>query len=147
MSEISLLDLADGCWLAEWYVVFHCREPHFFWHKWLKQGFRHVELWRSYKFGKSLADVVWLRVTPAFEVLHADIVLDPTPPWVAIPGSTTQKVRTILKPWKVRQWFHFGPFSCTELVKFGIGINKFWVRTPYQLYKYIKRHNGVLKQT
>lgn len=143
-SKVSLLDLTPGKELVEWYVVYWPRTPHFFWANWLKQGFRHVELWRPYRFGKLPQNVVWLRLTPNFEILRADLEFDPTPPW-QLPGVTVQKVQVLFKHWRVRQWFHFGPWSCTESVKAALGINKFWLRTPHQLYHYIKRHHGVLR--
>jgi hypothetical protein len=87
---------------------------------------------------------MWLVLRPNFEVLHSHIEFDPTPPWEKYPGCTVMKVQVVIKNWKVRQWFHFGPMSCTEIVKFALGINSFWIRTPYQLYKFLKRRHGVL---
>lgn len=144
-KDISLLDLTADKRFAEWYVLYYARRPYFFWQRWVKQGFRHCELWRSYRFGKTLSDVVWLRLTPTFEILESGIDFDPTPPWLRWPGATVQKVTALTPCYKVRQWFHIGPVTCTETVKNALAINSFWVRTPYQLYRYIKRRNGVIK--
>jgi hypothetical protein len=142
--EVSLLDTA-GFRYYEWTVVYYPRLPHYFWAKWLKQGFRHCELWRPYRYGEGVRDVAWLRVTPTFELLEAEIDFKGEPPWSRIPGCTVQPVKVLSKAYKIRQWFHFGPMTCTEFCKAALGINNFSMRTPWQLYKYIKQRAGVLK--
>jgi hypothetical protein len=144
MSKISLLDLGPGDRIIEWHVLFHPRNPHFWWAKLLKQGFRHVELMRPHYFGNTLTDVVWLVLRPDLELLESHIDFDPTPPWEKYPGVTIVPVQVLKRAWKVRQWFFAGPPSCVEIVKAALGINSFWVRTPFQLYQYIKKRNGVL---
>lgn len=141
--KTSLLDTAD-CLVAEWFVVYHYRD----WTRWffrgLKRGFQHVELTKRIAYGPDVNDVVWLNVLPQFEMLDVELSMDPTPPWTRCPQSTVQKVTAIRPRGKVRQWFHIGPVSCVETVKNALGINKFWVRTPWQLYKYIAARNGVI---
>ena len=144
-SRISLLDLEADKRFSEWYVVYLARPPHFFWQKWVKQGFRHCELWRPYQFGKNVEDVAWLRLTPTFELLESEIVFDWRPPWMLFPDCTVQKVQVISRHYQVRQWFHFGPVTCTETVKNALAVNSFWIRTPYQLYKFLKKQNGVIR--
>lgn len=144
-GDVSLLDLSSDQRYFEWLVVYYPRVPHYFWAAWLKQGFRHCELWRPYYYGEGVRDVGWLRVTPTFEILEAAIDSDPTPPQARFPRCTVQPVRILSKAYKVRQWFHFGPISCTEYCKAALGINNFWIRTPWQLYKFIKKQGGVLK--
>lgn len=143
-GELSILDTA-GFRTFEWWVVYYPRVPHYFWAAWLKQGFRHCELWRPYPYGESPSEVAWLRVTPTFEILEAVIDFSPLPPWTRVAGCTVQKVQVLSKAYKMRQWFHFGPISCTEICKSALGINKLWMRTPWQLYQYIKQRDGVLK--
>jgi hypothetical protein len=127
--------------------VYYPRTPYFFWTEWLRQGFRHCDLWRAERFGPDISNVVWLRLRPTFEILESYIEFDPTPPWVKHPGATVQKVQVLSKQYKVRQWFAFGPPSCVETLKNALGISSFWVRTPYQLYNYIKRRGGVIHAT
>jgi len=141
---LSLLDLTEGQRLFEWYAVYHWREPYYQWSKLFKQGFRHVELWRPEYYGPGINDLIWLVLRPTFEILESQIDLDPTAPWLRFPRCTVQKVQVISEKYKMRQWFHIGPLSCVETVKNALGINSFWIRTPYQLYKYIKRRDGVL---
>ena len=129
----------------EWVVVYYPRVPHFFWAKWLKQGFRHCELWRPYSYGDSSKEVAWLRVTPTFELLEAEIDFNYVHPTERFAGCTAQPVKVASRAYKVRQWFHVGPISCVETVKDALGINNHFVRTPWQLFKYIKSHGGVLK--
>lgn len=143
MSELSLLD-TPGAKVRGWFVVYHARIPQRWWMRYVKQGFRHVELARPISYGPALSDVIWLHVLPTFETLDAEVALDPTPPWVRCPQSAIQHVRAVRPLGRVRQWFHIGPFSCVEAVKWALGINSFWVRTPYQLYRYIQRRGGVI---
>ena len=144
-SRISLLDLTSDKRFAEWYVLYYHRKAYFWWQKYIKQGFRHCELWRPYKYGNNNLEVVWLRVTPTFELLESEIDFDPTPPWIRWPGATAQKVQVLARCFKVREKFHFGPVTCTETVKNALAINAFWVWTPWQLYRYIKQRNGVIR--
>lgn len=113
----------------------------------MKQGFRHVELVRPVQYGPGVKDVMWLQLLPTFETLDVEISMDPRPPWEICPQSTVQKVTAVRKMPSVREWFHVGPVSCVEVAKFALGIKSFWVNTPYQLYKYIQRRNGVIINT
>jgi hypothetical protein len=87
---------------------------------------------------------MWLVFRPNFEVLENHIEFDPTPPHIKYPGVTIVPVKVLVKSWKVRSWFQIGPPTCVEAVKYALGINSFCMRTPHQLYKYLKRRNGVL---
>lgn len=137
--------LLDGYRYFEWTVVYYPRVPHYFWSAWMKQGFRHCELWRRYSYGDSVSEVGWLRVTPTFEILEAEIDTNPAPPETRFLGCTVQPVTILSRAHLVRQWFHIGPVSCVDFCKAALGINSFWVRTPWQLYKYVKRRGGVLR--
>jgi hypothetical protein len=145
VTTVSLLDLTPDIRLIEWTVVYHPRTPHFFWSHWLKQGFRHVELWRPQPYGEQPEQMLWLVLKPTFEVLESYIDCDPTPPWNRFPGVTVQKVQVLSQAYKVREWFAFGPPSCVETVKNALGINSFWTRTAWQLYKFIERKGRVLR--
>lgn len=145
-TSLSLLDLS-GKKVHEWYVVYFARTPYFFWTEWLRQGFRHVELWRPIQCGPELPDVLWLRLKPTFEMLENFLDLDPTPPWLRHPDATVQRVRAVSTPYKVREWFTFGPPSCVETIKNALGISSFWLRTPRQLYRYINCRGGIIGVT
>jgi len=144
-SKVSLLDLIPGRRYFEWYVVYYPRQPHYFWAKYLKQGFRHCEVWRPYSFGAGPDDQLWLHLTPNFEIFEAGLDFDPRPPWGRIPGCTVQRVRVLSTAYKVRQWCHVGPITCTEFCKAALGINSFWLRTPHQLYQHIRKLDGVIR--
>lgn len=143
MSEFSLLDTV-GMKTTEWWLAYHDQVAHFRFMEWLKPGFRHVELTRSVRYGPALSDVLWLSVLPTVEMLDAEIGFDPKPPWVRCPGSTFQRVRAAHPVGSMRQWWHFGPLSCVEIAKMALGINAFFVRTPWQLYQYIQRRDGAI---
>ena len=142
--QISLLDLESGDRVVDWWAVFYPRTPHFWFAHLMKQGFRHVELMRPHYYGPLATDVMWLVLRPNFEILENHIEFDPTPPWTKYPGVTIVPVKVLVKSWKVRSWFQIGPPTCVEAVKYALGINSFWMRTPHQLYKFLKSRNGVL---
>ncbi len=143
-GKVSLLDLTEGVRLFEWTLVYYPRVPYFFGAAWLKQGFRHVELWRAQPYGEAPDQVVWLVLKPSFEGLESFIDCDPTPPEKRASGITVQKAQVLSKLGKMRSWFFIGPPSCVEIAKDALGINSFWMRTPHQLYQYIKKRHGVL---
>jgi hypothetical protein len=142
-EQVSLLD-TPGLRTVEWFVVYHRREHYRWWGKYLNPDFRHVELVRPFQYGPGISDVAWLQLLPNSDILDVDLCIDPRPPWVVCPSSTVQKVTVAFRPLRMRSWFDIGPFTCVEATKAALGIRAFFVRTPYQLYKYILRRNGVL---
>jgi hypothetical protein len=142
-GEVSLLDTV-GMRTSEWWVVYHRRDAARWWGKFLHPDFRHVELARPLYYGPNLSDVAWLYMFPTYEMLDVELCYDPTPPWVKCPQSTCQKVVASRRLGSMRSWFDIGPTTCVEVVKLALGLRAFWVRTPYQLFNYIKRRNGVI---
>ena len=136
-SKISILDIGPGDRIIEWWVVFYPREPHAWWVRFLKQGFRHVDLIRPLENS-------WLVLRLDLEILENHVEFDLTPPWVKYPDATIIKVQVRMKARKARRAFHVGPFSCVEFTKAALGITSFWLRTPHQLYQYLKSRHGVL---
>ena len=141
--ELSLLDTPE-LMVREWHVVYHPREAYRWWGKHLNPAFRHVDLMRPLYYGPGISDVMWLRVLPVYELLDIEVSLDSRPPWARFPEATVQKVTAARKLDSMRSWFDAGPQTCVEVVKMALGIRAFFVRTPFQLYKYIKQRNGVL---
>lgn len=128
--------------VRDWFVVYHDRQYRLT--RFLKPGFRHVELTRPEYFGPGPQDCVWLNVLPTFETLDVELSTDPRPPWVRCPNATVQKVTTIKPYYRMRSWFDMGPPTCVEIAKMALGIRAFWVRTPRQLFNYIQRRGGVI---
>lgn len=139
---LSLIDL-PGYKVREWFLVYHWRHAHVWWGKWLKPAFRHVELTRPIRFGPGLYDVVWLQVIPSYEGMDVELCTDSRPPWVRCPDSTIQKVTSARLRDSMRSWFDIGPTTCVEVAKQTLGIRAFWVRTPFQLFKHVQKHDGV----
>lgn len=142
-AELSLLDTA-GMKVRDWYVVYHDRIPYRRVFKYLKPGFRHVELARPIYYGPGVDDVAWIHVLPMLEMFDVELSTDPRPPWVRCPDSTVQKVTALRPLWSVRSWFDMGPPTCVEAAKWALGVRAFFVRTPWQLFNYIRNRNGVL---
>ncbi len=130
----SLLDLANrhpiDVWLAFRKRTDARRNP--LW-KLLEPGFDHVEVWKSLGDG-------WLRINPTVEFL--DIQAYTLPPWVLIDADQNVKYIRVKRSIPIRDWrnsFHIGPIDCVELIKAMLGIKGFFIRTPYQLFKFLKR--------
>ena len=141
--ELSLLDAAEFK-TTDWFLIYPPRPVARWWGRHLDPKFRHVELERPLYYGPATTDVMWLQVTPAHEMLDVQVSVDPAPPWVRQPQAIVQKATSARKWGSMRSWFDVGPTTCVEVVKLALGIRAFWVRTPYQLYKYINRRSGVI---
>lgn len=140
---LSLIDTADSA-VVNWYVIYMDRQWDRWWTRHLKPGFQHCFLAKSVPYGPTLRDQMWVVVDPCGPFTHADVVFDPTPLWVTDPKLTYQRV-TASRPYKdIREHWAMGPPSCVETVKAFLGIGKFWLRTPWQLYQYIQDRGGVI---
>lgn len=142
-TDISLLDVA-GKRVQSWYVVYMTSGESRWWNRFLKPGFQHVQLWRSIPYGPRISDTIWLMLDPGAECMVAEAVFRPDPPWTGNPTLTVQRVVAVCTEKRVRNWWFFGPVTCTELAKACLGLNSMWLRTPYQLYKHISARHGVL---
>lgn len=143
MRELSLLDTADRA-TVQWHVVYCNRTWDHWWTRRLKPGFQHVFLAKPIPYGPELRDVMWLKVDPCAPFTYADVHFEPTPPWVQDHSMTVQRVTAARPLHKVRQAFAFGPPTCVESAKAYLGINRFWLRTPWQLYQYLAARDGVI---
>lgn len=141
-KTLSLLDVG-GLDTADWHVIYMDRDMPYWWARRLKPGFQHVWLAKPVQYGPLVSDVLWMRVDPCMPFIHADVQFHAQPPWVLDTSMTVQRV-TCARPQTIREWFALGPPSCVETVKAFLGINAFFVRTPWQLYQYIHKRDGVI---
>lgn len=142
MSELSLLDVG-ALDTANWHVIYMNRAVDYWWARRLKDGFQHCWLAKPVSYGPELTDVMWLRIDPCLPFVHADVFFQAQPPWVLDHSMTVQRV-SCARPMTVRDWFSVGPPSCVEIAKAFLGIRKFWLRTPWQLYQFIRERGGVI---
>jgi hypothetical protein len=102
----------------------------------LKDGFEHVELWRE------MAPGAWLRFDTAMEFLSVELYGDP-PQELLEPGLTVLRYTGEVPPGSIRQPWRSGPVTCVELAAAFLGVRlPFLVRTPYQLYRFLRKRNG-----
>lgn len=80
-----------------------------------------------------------MRVDPCLEFLLAEVHLKA--PWETLPYPDVKYVHVsrIVKRGTVREPFMFGPVTCVEMAKAVIGIRAVFVRTPYQLFKHLRK--------
>lgn len=140
---LSLLDLAgrDHSW---WYVLFMDRENPRWWNRFLKPGYQHVQLWRPIVYGPGTTDKFWLVVDPGLEHVDTKIDWHPQPPWERDATITAMRIDVAVRSKKVRDYFFFGPLTCVELAKAHLGICSTWMRTPWQLAKYLRARSYTL---
>lgn len=141
---LSLLDTA-GVEPITWYACYMNRENPRWWNKHLKLDFQHVQL-RSYlQYSPDPSDVLWIVVDPCLSYVRTKIYDAQMAPWADAEVKHYQRV-TVATDWKkVREWFAFGPITCVEIAKAYLGISSWRIRTPWQLYKHIRRCNGILR--
>lgn len=137
-SEISLLDLADNAYVDMW-LVFRDTVPtgRIHWtDKWfakLKSGYQHVEIWH-------LDRGAWIRFNYGFDRLVLQTHLDP--PWRMMNpvfNPSYLHIRRLARLGYIREPFLTGPLTCCEMAKAMIGIKALFVRTPWQLYKHLRK--------
>jgi len=117
---------------ARGWVVFG-NDTDLFWLRFLKKGYRHCfvilndgQHWISFDPMAHYSEIIVHDVAPDFDM----------PQWLAAREYTVMEVpqRDIcIKP------APFAVLNCVESVKRVLGIHAFWVLTPWQLYKYLKR--------
>lgn len=128
VQELSLLD-ADGYVVDVWLVFRNIEGPRWPLWRFLKDGFKHVEVWR-------LDRGAWARFDPCLQVGVLEVHL--VPPWEAIDRSlapTFLRVRHVVRTNRTRVPFHIGPLTCVDGTKTVLGMWAPFTLTPYQLYR------------
>lgn len=144
VQQLSLLDLIDREAVA-WYVCYCNRENPRWWNYWLKPDYQHVQLRRPIRYGPELHDVLWLVLDPGLSHLATSIRGPEAAPGIDPEVLHSQRVESAPNWRRVREWFSFGPITCVEIAKVALGINSWRVRTPWQLFKYLRSHGCVLR--
>lgn len=133
LKHDSLIDIWDQS-LTDWYVVFEHGDMPYWWAKYLHAGFRHCWALRWDGFN-------WIAINPRLghtdvEVLpyynHDDIenIHIDTDCSVIIHAKVWRESKRIRTPYPVAM-------SCVEQIKALLGIRKWLLFTPYQLFKHL----------
>lgn len=140
---VSLLDAAHHH-SVDYYVVFRTvpRERTLFW-RLLKKGFYHAEVWGYVPPG------AWIRFDTSIELVAVEVYADP--PWTLIGANenpTFLHYQSLVPHGHFRQRWFFGPVTCVTLAAAFLGVRlPWWCRTPYQLFKRLKKLNGSKSKT
>jgi hypothetical protein len=109
----------------------------FFW-RFLKPGFQHVQTWVKF-------EDLWVQIDGCLEAMFVKAFK--SPPWELMEEEQLEKYsptffarRHGVKLGQLREPFHIGPVTCVDLTKALLGIRAPLVRTPWQLYKYLKKN-------
>lgn len=103
----------------------------------LKKGFQHCYLlfydgenWGHLDYKSHMIDFkIYRDIPPSFDL----------PRWIISKGMHVVKLKNI--HYKQRP-MPLAVFTCVEAIKRHLGIRSHFVRTPYQLYKYIRKKNS-----
>lgn len=128
LGENHEVDLCVVFMELDWQKFGGRRSP--FW-RLLKDGFRHVEIWKQ--FGPA-----WIRMGTAVECIKLDATTEPPEVLLAPFSPKVLRVKRQVKQGVWREPFFVGPINCVELAKAFLGVRDFFVRTPYQLYRYLR---------
>lgn len=126
-----------GNTVVKWYVIFTRAKKYNWFMRRLNRDFTHV-----YAMRRSDGGEFWIIVESMFPYLKCSIEpVDHYPHPRVYAGASA-----IILPVKA----HIGAesrwtlciFNCVEVVKALLGIKKFWIFTPYQLYRYLEEYHG-----
>lgn len=110
------------------YLVFSDSELR--WLQWLKKGFQHVALVRL-EYGK-----IWNVIQDGQTHLSIKPYLVEDHPCLESIFGADCTIIAVDPEIQERYRGHICWFNCVEVCKAVLGIRKFWVFTPYQLYRY-----------
>lgn len=136
MTEIRA---AVPAWPRQRFVVVFTEPGRWRWFsRFFAPGFRHcyVLIWDA---------VVWLYVDPTLS--HQRVLIldhyEPNHPrdWVFDTTATFVEFKPDIDEKRFRAPWVVGPLTCTEGAKSLLGIRKFWLFTPWQLCKHLRRLN------
>lgn len=121
----------------EGYVVFTTTDLKYWIFKYLDPYFQHC-----YFMKKSKGEQFWLIINPRVSHISTNMLpidMYPDPRSYAGEDAVIIPIKTTIKLGEVKPMFCV--FNCVEVVKGLLGIKKFWIHTPRQLYKYLIREN------
>lgn len=112
-------------------------QTNLFWLKALKRGFRHCEIYlksaeETYIHLNSLSNIMTIQTNTNTSMarLFRDLSSKGhTCLWTSLPTSIPQEVAPLL------------PLTCVEVAKRLLGIHKYSILTPWQLYQYVKEQS------
>lgn len=149
VKRISLFDATDlGHSFVEWYIIFTDTNQRHWWQPLLKNGYFHIiaaatDGFNWFCFNPNLAfyeiGITNHRPDQTIYEVAPDIVDDLTI-YSILRIEASRRVKTRV-PWI------FSPATCTEAIKALLGIDKFWLFTPWQLYNYLVSVDNPLIRT
>ena len=123
---------------VDYYIIFTNSQHKHWLLKRLKKKYQHV-----FAVKKSVGGCFWIIINPLISYTYIDIV-----PVLESPHIRTLLIdpeNSVIVPVTAtigeKERHTFCIINCVEIVKSLLGIRAFWVWTPYQLYKYLKRGN------
>ena len=124
--------------VVEWYVVFCGSDSTHWLIRNCRKGFQH-----AYAVRLDCSGYYWMIVQP--NVSHIDIEMKPVKDYPTVESlmyneSTIIPVTAKIDISKVNSTL--GINSCVDVVKRLLGIKSYFVHSPYQLYKYLRRNDG-----
>ena len=118
-----------------WYICFDEGAPHW-WDRFLKLKWTHCYAlkWDGYN---------WMKFDPTLSHFVIDILPDCHESPVPSDAHTIVKVVCEASVIRYRTPWLLCPQTCVEAIKGILGIRRFWLFTPWQLYRYLDRTQGL----
>lgn len=132
IRRAGLLELEHET-LVEYWLVFTPAATVRWWSRFLAPGFGHVYALRWSPRG-------WLRLDPGMDFLRLEFVDAPvyaSPRQFTEPGARLVRVEARIRPETMRAPWIWSPVTCVEAVKALLGIRRFWLWTPQQLFRHL----------
>ena len=123
----------------QWYVVFDYTSKKRWYHRWLKPGFYHC-----YLMQKTEAGYFWIVINPVWSHVEVDYRATKTfetPREYAGEQAVIVAWEKYVDPHQVCTQLNI--LQCTDIVKRFLGIRRWAIFTPYQLYKYLMANKGI----
>lgn len=133
MRRESLLDVPAGQMPVRAWLVFTSGERNHWWHWFLDPRFHHV-------YALLLRRGTWIRFDAALDGTNVDVIDAPVYAMaqdLVEPGAIVLEVKRTRQTERMRAPWVVGPLTCVEAIKALLGIRRFFVWTPRQLYRHI----------
>ena len=123
--------------VEDYYIVFTDSTHDHWLLKRLRRSFQHV-----FAVKKSPGEKFWIIVNPlvAYTVVETVPVAHYPDIWALVDPNAV--IVPVLAEIKEKERHTVCVFNCVEVVKSLLGIRDFWLWTPYQLYKHLKKGGG-----
>lgn len=137
LKQESLLDTYHLS-ATQWFIIFEHGDMPYAWAKFLKRGFRHCYAiqWDGFNWIRFLprlghTDIEILPYNSTYNIMEVVQNIDSCIIHIKVKRDSTR----VRAPWPTVS-------TCVEQIKAILGVKKWFLFTPWQLFKYLEKQNG-----